>query len=79
MSTKFAIIKKESRTCLRSATDFWMSGSARLMQFRLVLEIALSMLLSLSLSQALISAGFAALAPAAAYPPLLAASFFPFD
>jgi hypothetical protein len=45
--TKIAIIKiikKEPRTCLRSATDFWMSGSARLMQFSSVLEIELSML-----------------------------------
>lgn len=36
--------KKETLTCLRSATDFCMSGSARLMQFRSVLEIGLSML-----------------------------------
>lgn len=31
------------KTCLRSATDLWMSGSDRLMQFRLVLEVELSM------------------------------------
>jgi hypothetical protein len=40
--------RREPRTCLRSATDFWMSGSARLMQFRVVLEIELYMLPSLS-------------------------------
>ena len=79
--TKIAIIKiiinKEPRTCLRSATDFWMSGSARLMQFSSVLEIELSMLgalCRLSALEALISLRFAALLllppSAAVYPPL---------
>lgn len=47
---------------MRSATDFWTFGSASLMQFRLVLEIGLSMLCALLFpSEALISLGFTAL------------------
>jgi hypothetical protein len=62
---------------LRSATDFWTSGSARLMQFRLVLEIGLSMLCALLFpSEALISLGFTALLllPPPAPPTLLSGS-----